>query len=194
MASNRYASHLSGCIGIGTGTRRAAARGATSKSKYGGFFFWFARFGHSDTFFVGAALVAGSVRMRDARPRRTQPQRTETRLITMPHNHRRQDQKRKADRQRINLNVCAADGFLCCRCAWYTQRPALSLLAPAQVASNAAAAVNDDGDALLNRKRVGFLFFSLFRYGPLVELAMAVVARFTIILTDEKYEETESVG
>lgn len=35
MASNRYASHLSGCIGIGTGTRRAAARGATSKSKYG---------------------------------------------------------------------------------------------------------------------------------------------------------------
>ncbi|KAI0005465.1 hypothetical protein BJV74DRAFT_804578 [Russula compacta] len=33
MASNRYASHLSGCIGIGTGTRRAAARNATSKSK-----------------------------------------------------------------------------------------------------------------------------------------------------------------
>ena len=52
-------------------------------------------------------------------------------------------------------------------------------------------------EVLLNnqhRKRVGFLFFSLFRYGPLVEVAMAVVARFTIILTDEKYEETESVG
>ena len=45
MASNRYASHLSGCIGIGTGTRRAAARGATSKSRYGAFF---ARFDHSD--------------------------------------------------------------------------------------------------------------------------------------------------
>lgn len=79
------------------------------------------------------------------------------------------------------------------RWAWNTQRPALFLLAPAQVASNAASAVNDDGDALLNKKRVGFLF-SLFRYGPLVELAVAVVARFTIILTDEKYEETESVG
>jgi len=35
MASNRYASHLSGCIGIGTGTRRAAVRNATSKSKLG---------------------------------------------------------------------------------------------------------------------------------------------------------------
>jgi len=35
MASNRYASHLSRCIGVGTGTRRAAARGATSKSKLG---------------------------------------------------------------------------------------------------------------------------------------------------------------
>ncbi|KAI9512355.1 hypothetical protein F5148DRAFT_1164306 [Russula earlei] len=35
MASNRYASHLSGCIGVGTGTRRAAARNATSKSKLG---------------------------------------------------------------------------------------------------------------------------------------------------------------
>jgi len=34
-ASNRYASHLSGCIGIGTGTRRAAVRNATSKSKLG---------------------------------------------------------------------------------------------------------------------------------------------------------------
>ncbi|KAF8480937.1 hypothetical protein DFH94DRAFT_435676 [Russula ochroleuca] len=35
MASNRYASHLSGCIGTGTGTRRAAVRNATSKSKLG---------------------------------------------------------------------------------------------------------------------------------------------------------------
>ncbi|KAH9964471.1 hypothetical protein BC827DRAFT_1187339 [Russula dissimulans] len=35
MASNRYASHLSRCIGIGTGTRRVAARGATSRSKLG---------------------------------------------------------------------------------------------------------------------------------------------------------------
>lgn len=43
MASNRYASHLSGCIGIGTGTRRGAARGATSKSKYGVVFFLFLR-------------------------------------------------------------------------------------------------------------------------------------------------------
>ena len=34
MASNRYASHLSGCIGTGTGTRRGAVRNATSKSKY----------------------------------------------------------------------------------------------------------------------------------------------------------------
>jgi len=51
MASNRYASHLSGCIGIGTGTRRGAARGATSKSKYGVFLYiYFVRFDHSDTF------------------------------------------------------------------------------------------------------------------------------------------------
>ncbi|KAI0271544.1 hypothetical protein BC834DRAFT_967005 [Gloeopeniophorella convolvens] len=35
IASNRYAPHLSGCIGVGTGTRRAAVRGATSKSKLG---------------------------------------------------------------------------------------------------------------------------------------------------------------
>jgi len=34
-SSNRYASHLSACIGIGTGTRRAAPRNATSKSKLG---------------------------------------------------------------------------------------------------------------------------------------------------------------
>ena len=129
--------------------------------------------------------------MRDARPRRIQPLRTETRLITMLLHRRRQDRKRRADRQRISLNVCAADGFLFFRWAWNTKRPALSLLAPAQAASNAA--VNDDGDALLNKKRVGFLFFSLFCYGPLVEPAMAVVARFTVILTDEKYEETESV-
>jgi hypothetical protein len=70
------------------------------------------------------------------------------------------------------------------------------LSAPAQVASNAAAAVNDDGDALSNKKRVGFLFYILFTFllRPLVEPVMAVVARFTIILTDEKFEETESVG
>ncbi|KAI0307568.1 hypothetical protein B0F90DRAFT_25636 [Multifurca ochricompacta] len=35
ISSNRYAPHLSSCIGIGTGTRRAAARNATSKSKLG---------------------------------------------------------------------------------------------------------------------------------------------------------------
>ncbi|KAI0252623.1 hypothetical protein BJV78DRAFT_1199962 [Lactifluus subvellereus] len=34
-SSNRYASHLSNCIGVGTGTRRAAARNATSKSRLG---------------------------------------------------------------------------------------------------------------------------------------------------------------
>lgn len=48
MASNRYASHLSGCIGIGTGTRRAAVRNATSKSKYVVFCF---------LFFLGSALA-----------------------------------------------------------------------------------------------------------------------------------------
>ena len=68
----------------------------------------------------------------------------------------------------------------------------MSLLAPAQVAGNAAAAVNDDGDVLSNRKRVGFLFFHFLVM--VVEFAMAVVARFTIILTDEKYEETKSLG
>jgi hypothetical protein len=36
----------------------------------------------------------------------------------------------------------------------------LPLLAPTQAASNAAA--NDDGDALLNRKRVGFSILLLF--------------------------------
>ncbi|KAH9982226.1 hypothetical protein BGW80DRAFT_1262279 [Lactifluus volemus] len=35
ISSNRYASHLSNCIGAGTGTRRAAARNAASKSKLG---------------------------------------------------------------------------------------------------------------------------------------------------------------
>ena len=77
-------------------------------------------------------------------------------------------------------------------CVGNTQRPALSLSAPTQAASNAAA--NDDGDALLNRKRVKFLILFLFPHGRLVELAMVVVARFTIILTDEKYEETKSLG
>ena len=48
---------------------------------------------------------------------------------------------------------------------------------------------------MLYRTENGWGFYSFtFRYGLLAELAMAVVARFTIILTDEKYEETESVG
>ncbi|KIM66978.1 hypothetical protein SCLCIDRAFT_1210441 [Scleroderma citrinum Foug A] len=33
VASNRYAPHLSGCMGIGTGTRRGAARGMNLKAK-----------------------------------------------------------------------------------------------------------------------------------------------------------------
>ncbi|KII93669.1 hypothetical protein PLICRDRAFT_49690 [Plicaturopsis crispa FD-325 SS-3] len=33
IASNRYAPHLSGCMGLGTGSRRGAARGANAKSK-----------------------------------------------------------------------------------------------------------------------------------------------------------------
>lgn len=34
MASNRYAPHLSGCLGIGTGSRRGAARNAAVKNKW----------------------------------------------------------------------------------------------------------------------------------------------------------------
>ena len=125
------------------------------------FCFWFLHVSNPLIRFCSAlALVAGSVRMRDARHRHTQPQRTETRLITMRLHHRYQDRKRRAGRQRISLNVCAADGSFPFVMRGNTQRPALSLLAPTQAASNAAA--NDDGDALLNRKRVGFLFFCFF--------------------------------
>ncbi|KAI0050729.1 hypothetical protein FA95DRAFT_1676574 [Auriscalpium vulgare] len=35
VASNRYAAHLSGCMNLGTGTRRAATRTASSKPKLG---------------------------------------------------------------------------------------------------------------------------------------------------------------
>ncbi|KAF8488168.1 hypothetical protein JB92DRAFT_3130115 [Gautieria morchelliformis] len=35
IASNRYAPHLSGCLGIGTGSRRGAARNAAAKNKLG---------------------------------------------------------------------------------------------------------------------------------------------------------------
>jgi hypothetical protein len=52
ISSNRYASHLSNCIGSGTGTRRAAARNATSKSKYAEFPPWcyLSRSGGGDIF------------------------------------------------------------------------------------------------------------------------------------------------
>lgn len=35
IASNRYAPHLSGCLGIGTGSRRGAARNASAKNRLG---------------------------------------------------------------------------------------------------------------------------------------------------------------
>ncbi|KAF8591994.1 hypothetical protein K439DRAFT_1626493 [Ramaria rubella] len=35
IASNRYAPHLSGCLGLGTGSRRGAARNAAAKNKLG---------------------------------------------------------------------------------------------------------------------------------------------------------------
>jgi len=107
MASNRYASHLSGCIGIGTGTRRAAARGATSKSKLG-----------SD---------AG---------RSASPYPASENGNASDHNASQPPPPGPKKKGRPPKNK---------------PKP------PAQVASNAAAAVNDDGDALsnMNRKRPG---------------------------------------
>jgi hypothetical protein len=150
MASNRYASHLSGCIGTGTGTRRAAVRNATSKSKYEllSFCFWH----HSNRALMVLRTGAGSGQMRDAPFHRTQARRTETCLITTPLLPRR-DRKKRVDRQRISLEVGQVS-FVLLRIEGLSRR---CLSAPVQAASNAAGVINDE-DALSNRKRVGWFF------------------------------------
>src|SRR5713226_1882470 len=101
MASNRYASHLSGCIGIGTGTRRAAPRNATSKSKYVLLFCLLWR--HAIVLMV-MCTGADSGRMPDAPFHRTQARRTGTRLITTPPSPRR-DLRKRVDHRKISLKV-----------------------------------------------------------------------------------------
>jgi hypothetical protein len=141
MASNRYASHLSGCIGIGTGTRRAAVRNATSKSKYGLCFGLLWRY---LIILMVLCTGAGSGQMRDALSHPTQARRTGMRLITTLLSPR-QDLRKRVGHQRISQKV--EQMSLCC-CGCQAQVVFLSASVPAT--SN----VNDDGDVLSTRKRV----------------------------------------
>src|SRR6266850_197104 len=135
---------------------------------------------------------AGSVRTRDARPRRTQLRRTETRpTTTMPHPRRSRDRKRRADRRRISRKVRRTSVLLLSR-AWKTLLvPPIFVAAPVPATSTTVA---DDGDALTNRKRVGDSVLFAFVMGHMLTAGNGTAAGFTIILTDEKCEETEIVG
>jgi hypothetical protein len=130
--------------------------------------------------------------MQVAQLRRIQPRRTETRLTTtmrLPHHSR--DRKRKGDRRRTRRKVWWMTVLLLSR-AWNTRVPPNFVLAPVPVASSTVAVVNDDVDALPNRKRVSgsvpFTFVTSHRLtgnGP--------TAGFSVVLTDEECEETEGV-
>jgi hypothetical protein len=106
-----------------------------------------------------AGTLAGSVRMRDAPPRHTQAQRMEMFQI-IAHLFLRQDRKRKADHQKISLNVLHVPRVVhgnVAHCAIF-----FFLKASVQVVS----AANDDGESLSNRKRVPCSFISRFMKLP----------------------------
>jgi hypothetical protein len=91
--------------------------------------------------------------MRDAPPRHTQAQRMEMFPIIM-HLSLRQDRKRRADHQKISLNVLQVPRVVhgnVAHCAVF-----LSFLEASVQVVNAA---NDDGESLSNRKRVLFSSF-----------------------------------
>lgn len=137
MASNRYASHLSGCIGIGTGTRRGAARGATSKSKYVScfflvFFLVLARFDHSDTFLFGTRTGRrlGSDAGRSASPYPASENGNASDHNAPPPPPPGPKKKGRPPKNKPKRMCCAAGGSFTFVVRGDTQRPALALVSP----------------------------------------------------------------